>query len=102
MSSMITVGMFYQVVPGKQRDFETKFDGVLAVMRGQAGHVQSVLFRQVGQEDTYAILSEWESQDSFRAFIGSDLFRQVTDWGKAGILAGRPRHSVYARTADLD
>ena len=102
MAGMITVGMYYEVVPGRERDFEEKFDEVLGVMRDQEGHTKSLLFRQVGKENSYAILSEWNSQDAFTAFIGSDLFRQVTDWGKSGILAGRPRHDVYSRTSALD
>ena len=29
------------------------------------------------------------------AFIASDAFRKVTNWGKEEILAGRPHHEVY-------
>lgn len=98
---MITVGMYYDVVPGKESEFEAKFDRVLEAMQDQSGHVESLLFRQVRHEGRYAILSEWESHGAFQTFLGSDLFRRVTDWGRSGILAGRPRHSVYSRTADL-
>ncbi len=98
---MITVGMYYDVVPGREQDFEKKFGDVVAVMEDRPGHVQSLLYRQVGRSSSYAILSEWESRDAFTAFLSSDLFRQVTHWGKSGILEGRPRHKVYGDEADV-
>jgi len=98
---MITVGMYYDVRPGKEGTFEEKFEAVAKVLEGQPGHVQSFLYRQAKQPNPYAILSEWDSQEAFTAFIRSDLFRQVTDWGKAGILEARPRHKVYGREGEI-
>ena len=98
---MITVGMYYDVVPGREGDFERKFGDVVDVMDRQAGHVQSLLYRQVGRSSSYAILSEWRSRKAFTEFIHSDVFRQVTAWGKAGILKARPRHKVYGDEGDL-
>ena len=34
--------------------------------------------------------------EAFLAFIRSDAFREVTNWGKEQILAGRPRHRIFA------
>lgn len=98
---MITVGMYYEVIPGKESLFEEKFEAVMGVLEGQAGHVQSFLYNQVKRSNSYAILSEWETQDAFTAFIRSDIFKQVTDWGKAEILEERPRHKVYGRERDF-
>jgi len=98
---MITVGMYYDVREGKEEEFEEKFEQVVNVLDGQPGHQQSFLYQQVKNPRSYAILSEWENQDAFTAFIRSDIFRQVTDWGKAEILESRPRHKIYGREGDL-
>ena len=92
---MITVGMNYQVAPGRQQDFEDKFAAVLDALRDADGHDASNLYRDVHDECAYLIVSEWSEQDQFTAFIRSDAFRAVTDWGKAGILTGRPKHKIY-------
>ena len=34
---MITVGMNYHVIPGKQKDFEEKFAAVMGALRSAAG-----------------------------------------------------------------
>lgn len=94
-STVVTVGMFYDVVEGRESDFEEKFDHVVAAMNDQPGHVNTTLYRQVRGPGSYAILSEWRSRDAFQSFVGSDTFREVTAWGRAGILAGRPRHRVF-------
>ncbi len=98
---MITVGMYYEVLPGKEKEFEEKFEAVANALEGQAGHVQSLLYQQVKNPNSYTILSEWGTQEDFMTFIRSDAFRAVTDWGKAEILAGRPRHKLYGREGDL-
>jgi heme-degrading monooxygenase HmoA len=92
---MITVGMYYDVIEGKEKDFERKFDEVVGVLEAQLGHVQSLLFRQVRSPRSFAVLSEWDSRGAFQDFIRSDLFRRVTDWGAEQILESRPRHRVY-------
>ena len=92
---MITVGMNYQVIPGKQAEFEEKFAAVMTALEGAEGHETSSLWRDVGDDGSYLITSEWSDEDAFGAFIGSDQFRAVTDWGKAEILAGRPEHRIY-------
>jgi heme-degrading monooxygenase HmoA len=53
------------------------------------------LYRDVHQERSYAIHSQWSNEESFRAFIASEQFAKVTDWGKEQVLAGRPEHVVY-------
>lgn len=93
--TMITVGMNYQVIEGKQQDFEQKFAAVLAALNAADGHATSTLWKDVADGASYLITSEWSSEDAFKAFITSQSFRDVTNWGKEQILAGRPMHKVY-------
>ncbi len=92
---MTTIGMHYDVVAGKEEEFERGFVNVIEHLKGVAGHVDSHLYEDVQTVGSYVILSEWESKDAFQAFLKSDAFKQVTAWGKAEILRGRPRHKVY-------
>ena len=92
---MITVGMNYNVKPGKQGEFERKFDAVLEALRVADGHVASSLYRDVSEDTAYLIVSEWSKQDRFVEFIRSQDFKDVTAWGGAEILSTRPRHTVY-------
>ena len=98
---MITVGMYYDVRPGKEQQFEAMFDKVIEVLGGQPGHKESFLYKQVKKPNSYAILSEWDSQQAFTAFITSEIFRNVANWGKAEILEARPRHKIYGKEGDL-
>ncbi len=99
---MMTIGMHYDVVPGKEAEFEQGFLRVIEHLRSVDGHVQSRMYEDVTQRGSYVILSEWRTQDGFTAFLRSDAFKQVTAWGKAEILRGRPRHTVYKTEGSLD
>ena len=92
---MITVGMNYKVIPGKQQDFEAAFAGVIAALNKAEGHTSSTLWRDVADGASYLITSEWSDEEAFKSFIQSDAFRNVANWGKEQILAGRPQHKVY-------
>jgi heme-degrading monooxygenase HmoA len=92
---MVTVGMNYHVLPGKQDDFEQKFAAVIGALRAAAGHTSSTLWKDVSDDASYLITSEWSDEDAFKQFIGSDAFRSVTAWGKEQILSGRPQHKIY-------
>ena len=92
---MITVGMNYHVIEGKQQDFEDKFAGVIDALNAAEGHNSSTLWNDVSDGASYLITSEWSDEGAFTAFIRSDAFRSVTDWGKEQILSGRPQHKVY-------
>ena len=94
---MITVGMNYDVIEGKQNDFEKMFAKVLTVMAEMEGHDESHLFVDVANRNSYLIVSQWTSEQEFDAFIASDQFKTVANWGKEKILAGRPKHEVYGR-----
>lgn len=92
---MVTVGMNYHVLPGKQQEFEAKFAAVLSALQAADGHTQSTLWRDVTDDASYLITSEWSDESAFTQFIQSQAFRDVTNWGKEQILAGRPQHKVY-------
>ncbi|MEX0715306.1 MAG: antibiotic biosynthesis monooxygenase family protein [Planctomycetaceae bacterium] len=92
---MITVGMNYRVIEGKQRDFEEKFAAVIGALNAAPGHTSSTLWKDVSDGRSYLITSEWSDEQAFTEFIKSDEFRAVTNWGKEQILAGRPQHKVY-------
>lgn len=98
---MVTVGLYYDVLPGKGKTFEDKFFAVLEAMKGMPGHQSSYLYQRVDDKDSYAIVSEWDSEQAFMDFIRSDAFRQVTTWGREEVLRGAPRHKIYPRSEDL-
>lgn len=92
---MITVGMNYNVIDGKQDDFENKFRAVMGALEGADGHAESHLYKDVDDGCSYLIVSEWNDQSAFTEFIRSEAFKAVTNWGKEQILSDRPRHKVY-------
>jgi heme-degrading monooxygenase HmoA len=92
---MITVGMNYHVIEGKQQEFEQKFGAVLSALQEAAGHTSSTLWKDVRDGASYLITSEWSDETAFQEFIHSEAFRAVTSWGKEQILSGRPQHKVY-------
>lgn len=98
---MITVGMYYDVVPGKGETFKQKFQEVIRALAGVPGHKVTHLYQRVEDPESFAILSEWETREAFADFIRSDTFRDVTAWGRAGILRSMPRHEVYPKPESL-
>lgn len=96
---MITVGMNYNVIPGKDQEFTSVFSKVLQIMSDMPGHAVTHLYRDVYSEHDYLVVSEWSDEAAFDAFIASDRFRNVTDWGKENVLRGRPTHEIYGGSA---
>jgi len=92
---MITVGMNYHVIAGKQQEFEDKFAAVMGALNSAPGHTTSSLWKDVGDDASYLITSEWSDEKAFMEFIQSAAFRDVTNWGKEQILSGRPQHKIY-------
>ena len=92
---MVTIGMNYRVLPGKEETFENAFRNVVKAMQGIDGHTSSRLCRDVDDKQTYVILSAWEHRDAFDGFIDSDAFKAVVNWGREQILAARPEHTYY-------
>ena len=98
---MLTIGLYYDVIPDKAKAFEEKFFQILEVLKGVKGHKQSFLYRRVDDPYSYAIIGEFETQDDFLVFIRSDAFKQVTNWGREQVLRGPPRHKLYPRSEDM-
>ena len=92
---MITVGMNYHVIEGKQADFEEKFAAVITALEAADGHTSSTLWKDVSDSASYLITSEWFEEEAFMSFIQSQAFKDVTTWGKEQILSDRPRHKIY-------
>ena len=92
---MITVGMNYHVIEGKESLFEEKFAGVIGALNAADGHTSSTLWKDVSDGASYLITSEWSDEQAFKDFIQSDAFRAVTTWGAEQILSGRPQHKIY-------
>ena len=95
---MITVGMNYKVVTGKDEEFIAVFTKVLQIINDLPGHGETHLYRDVHHKHDYLIISEWSDEAAFNAFIASDRFKKVADWGKRNILTQRPRHEIYGGT----
>lgn len=92
---MTTIGMHYEVRPGKEEEFEKGFLAVLDLMKTLPGHVDSHMYEDVANVGSYVILSEWERKEDFQAFIKSPEFSKAVEWGRTEILRGRPRHKVF-------
>jgi len=92
---MTTIGMNYEVLPGKEEEFERGFIGVLEVLKTLPGHIESHMYEDVQSTGSYVILSAWQRKEDFEAFMKSDAFAKAVAWGKAEILRSRPKHKVY-------
>ena len=92
---MITIGMNYKVLPGKEDNFERMFNNVLHSLGSVTGHSKSALYKDVNDLQSYLIVSEWASEDAFATFVRSEKFQSVVTWGNENILADRPVHTVY-------
>jgi len=92
---MTTIGMHYEVIPGKEEEFERGFLSVIEVLKTLPGHVESHLYEDVASVGSYVILSKWQRKEDFDAFLKSDAFKKAVAWGRAEILRSRPRHQVY-------
>jgi heme-degrading monooxygenase HmoA len=92
---MTTIGMHYDVIPGKEQEFEQGFLKVLEHLKTVPGHVESHMYEDVAVVGSYVILSQWETKEAFDQFIQSEAFRNVVAWGRAEMLRGRPKHKVY-------
>jgi len=97
---MVTVGMNYTVLEGKEAPFEQKCGLVIQALNQTPGHQRTRLLKDRFNPLSYIIISEWSERADFDAFISSPAFRKVTDWGKEAILAARPSHNVYETTAE--
>ena len=91
---MLTVGLYYDVVQGKENDFEEYFRLVVAEIRKKDGFVSALLYKRVDKPGSYLIYSEWRDRESFEEFIKSREFSGAKEGG-ADMLMGRPSHKIY-------
>jgi heme-degrading monooxygenase HmoA len=96
MSTLTTIGMHYEVKPGKEEEFEKGFLATLELLKTLPGHIESHLYEDVASVGSYVILSQWARKEDFEAFLKSPEFARAVAWGKAEILRSRPRHKVYS------
>ncbi len=94
---MVTIGMNYRVIDGKQDAFIQMFNKVLEVMNGMDGHKESHLYSDVNDQCSFLIISEWTRKQAFDDFVASPTFAKVVTWGKEQILSARPKHQVYGQ-----
>ena len=82
---MTTIGMHYDVVPGKEAEFVQGFLKVLEHLKTLTGHVESHMYEDVACAGSYVILSQWETKESFddeesetllRGFLSGELYRR--------------------------
>lgn len=92
---MVTIGMNYKVLSGKEEIFEGAFRKVIHAMAGMPGHTRTRMCRDIDDARQYVILSEWSDKAAFESFIASDTFRNIANWGREQILEGRPQHTYY-------
>jgi heme-degrading monooxygenase HmoA len=92
---MTTIGMHYEVKPGKEEEFEKGFLSVLELLKTLPGHIESHMYEDVQSAGSYVILSQWQRKEDFDAFLKSPRFAAAVAWGKAEILRSRPRHTVF-------
>lgn len=92
---MITIGMNYHVIPGKESQFQSSFEGVANALSKAEGHKDSKLYTDCKEPNKFLIISEWQDKDAFKVFVTSEAFKSVTNWGASEILMGRPTHTVY-------
>lgn len=92
---MITVGMDYKVIEGKDEEFTSVFTKVMGILDDMPGHTSTHLYRDVYNEHDYLLISEWTDKAAFDSFIASERFKGVTDWGKENVLRERPKHEIY-------
>jgi len=55
-SDMVTIGMNYKMIPGKEKIFEDAFSKVIDVMNEMEGHSKSSLYKDVSDPQSYLIV----------------------------------------------
>jgi heme-degrading monooxygenase HmoA len=88
------VGLYYDVVPGKENIFENMFGSVIDTIKTMEGYVSAILYRRVDRPNSYLIYSEWSTMESFEKFIKSRQFSDVKTEGSE-LLISRPYHRIY-------
>ncbi len=91
---MLTVGLYYDVIPGRESEFESMFGGVVEEIGKMEGFVSALLYKRVDQPNSYLIYSEWKDMESFERLIRSKEFSDVKTGGSQ-LLMAKPHHKIY-------
>ena len=97
---METIGLNYDVRPDRRDEFLAYARNVLSAMDGFDGHEETRLYIDDADANSMMIYSRWEGMDEFRAFMGSDAFKEVMGDTRE-MLTARPKHTVYKETASF-
>lgn len=92
---MVMVGLLFDVIPGKEREFEGLARHLMHSMEGFEGHRRSRLVRDVEEGGTYIILSDWEDKDEFDTFATSEAFHDLAIKAQGALLKRPPYHRTY-------
>ncbi len=98
---MISVGLYYEVKAGREKEFEEAFRMVREQLAKSDGLTLAHLYKRVDKPNSYQIYSEWKSLEHFRRFISSEAFRSVTRSGLE-LLESLPRNKVYELLGSFD
>ena len=66
---MVTIGMNYKVLAGKEETFEKAFNKVVKAMGGIDGHSETHMFRDINNALHYLIVSQWSDKNAFDGLI---------------------------------
>jgi len=91
---MITFGLNYDVKDDYKSEFLNICNKVLELMPSMKGHINTRLYNDVNNPNSYLIYSEWETQEDFTNFVKSQEFKDVQNMS-SHMLLNRPKHKVY-------
>lgn len=79
MLPAIRVMVFGKLNRLEERDaFEAAFKQVSSSVKGTPGHIKDELLRDVGEQGTYILMSEWASREEFLTWEQSPIHMQKT------------------------
>tara|TARA_B100000700_G_scaffold172437_1_gene190472 strand:+ start:7497 stop:7817 length:321 start_codon:yes stop_codon:yes gene_type:complete len=65
------------VTSGYEEEFEARFRARAGEIDKQPGFVAMRVLRPQGNQAPYVVETEWDSQEAFRAWVGSDDFKRA-------------------------
>ena len=76
MAAFIVNNRIY-VNPGFEEGFEARFKARAGEIDKQPGFVAMRVLRPLGNQAPYVVETEWQSQEAFRAWVGSEDFKRA-------------------------
>nr|WP_297458189.1 antibiotic biosynthesis monooxygenase family protein [uncultured Halomonas sp.] len=76
MAAFIVNNRIY-VNPGFEEAFEARFKIRAGEIDKQPGFVAMRVLRPLGNQAPYVVETEWQSQEAFRAWVGSEDFKRA-------------------------